>query len=207
MKMSQQIKTNLSIVLPFFCVTTLCVAIFLLSSCKRPQNDKFGKENNEERIKLGLPIVKDGWTLKQGSMYDGAIFYAGPKGHATWFTDSRTGDNTLPYHAYKTIHYIGDTLVAECDTYLNMNYKWFNNGKEMYDSTDTLKKTFEKYHALTIIYVYKQLYTEDKDFSTYDLGFNYTIQGEKDGFSDIQILNSQQSEEILKRWNLKRLNY
>ena len=98
-----------------------CFVVFMLTMayCVEPQNDKFGKTYNKERIKIGLPIIKDSWTLKQGAMYDGAFFYSGPKDNATWFTNTRTKDKTLPYYAYKTIYFMGDTLVAESDTYLN----------------------------------------------------------------------------------------
>lgn len=177
------------------------VMLFALSSCVHFHNNKFGKEKNEERVRLSLPVIKDTWKL------DASIYYPAPKNHSLWFTQSRTEDKSLPYHAYKTIYYAGDTLVAEKDTYLNMNYKWFENGKEVNGGNGALQKKFAKYHALNIVYVYKSVNAVEKNFSSYAQGFTYEIQGEKDGLSDVQNINSKEAEEILQGWNLKRLNY
>lgn len=194
--------------LAFIRLSKLCIIIFVLSSCILVRNDKFGKENNKERIKLGLPIIKDNWTLKQGSMYDGAFFYPGPKDNALWFTNSRTKDKTLPYYAYKTIYFTGDTLVAECDTYLNPYSRLNKKSTTPKNSNaDTLDPPLDKYNALSIIYVYKQLHLDVKDLSTYSLGFNYVINGVKEGFAIRKILNSQQAEAILESWHVERLNY
>lgn len=65
----------------------------------------------------------------------------------------------------------------------------------------------KKYHSLNIVYVYKSINAVEKNFSSYKQGFTYEIQGEKDGFSDVQNINSKEEEEILQGWNLKRLNY
>lgn len=191
----------------FYKTTVIFIIGFILSSCIRLHHNKFGKEYNDTRIKIKLPIIKNEWTLKEIIALDGKKLQIGAKNQATWFTNDKKERNSIPFHAYKTIDYIGDTILAECDTYLNMDFMWFKDSAQINDSTDILYNTFKKYHALNIIYIYNPLYIKDKDISPYALGFNYTIQGEKDGFSDIQILNSKQAEEILKRWNLKRLNY
>jgi len=177
------------------------VIIILFSGCIHMHHDKFGKENNEERKKLGLPIIKNNWRR------DVSIYFPAPENRTLWFTNIKPNDNKLPFHSYKAIYYIADTLVAECDTYLNTNFKWFKDGKQTNNSNDSLYKQFQKYHALTIYYVYRQKYTKEKDFSKFPKGFSYEIMGVKNGFSDIQTLDSLTSEKILKGWNLKRLNY
>lgn len=177
------------------------VIIIVFSGCIHLHNDKFGKENNEERRKLGIPIIKNDWRR------DVNVYYQAPENRTLWFTNSRPKDNTLPYHAYKAIYYIDDTLVAERDTYLNTDRKWFIDGKPEVNSNDTLYKTFAQYHALMVYYIYRQKDSKEKDFSKYPIGFSYEIMGVKNGFSDIQTIDSLTTEEILKGWNLKRLNY
>jgi hypothetical protein len=191
------IKVNRSSLIFF---TTMMVVILLLSSCIHVHHDKFGKENNEERKKIGLPVIKDSWRR------DASFLYPAPENTTLWFTDSRPKDMTDPYHAYKRLYYTGDTLVAERDTYLNPNLKWFKSF-QINNSVDTLERTFKNYHALDITYVYKPLRTKEKDFSAFKTGFIYEIQGIKDSFSDVQTLTVKQADEILKGWNLKRLNY
>ena len=72
---------------------------------------------------------------------------------------------------------------------------------------DTLEKPFDEYNALRIIYVYEQLRLQVKDFSRYSLGFNYEISGEEDGYAIQKHLDQKQAEDVLKSWNLNRLNY
>jgi hypothetical protein len=188
-----------------FSVALLLINITLvvtaLQSCIHIHHDKFGKECNPERIRLGLPIIEKGWRR------DASFYFPAPINTTLWFTDCRTKDITLPYYAYKRIFYTGDTLVAERDTYLNMNFKWFENGKETQNSNDTLQQKFKTYHALEIYYVYKQLDTHGADFTDYALGFHFDIMGKKNEYFDIQTLTQQEAEAILKGWNLKRTNY
>jgi len=194
-------NTNYRLINLFFLLICIAVLIFVLPSCIHIHHDKFGKEYNELRMQLGIPIIKDGWQR------DVSIYYPAPDHYTSWFTDSRPKDITLPYHAYKTIYYNHDTLVAERDTYLNMDFKWFRNGKPQNDLSDTLHKRLAKYHALDITYVYRRVYNREQNFSNHSLGFNYSIMGEKDGFADVQNLNKEQAEEVLRGWNLQRLNY
>jgi hypothetical protein len=177
------------------------VIIIAFTGCIHFHHDKFGKEYNEERQKLGVPIIKNGWRR------DVSIYFPAPENRTLWFTNSGPKENKFPYHAYKAIYYINDTLVAERDTYLNTDHKWFKDGKPDVNSNDTLYKTFAQYHALMVYFVYRQTDSKEKDFSNYSLGFNYEIMGVKNGFSDIQTIDSLTTEEILKGWNLKRLNY
>ncbi len=198
---------NNRILLFFLKSTALFIFIFTMTYCVEPQNNKFGKEYNKERKKIGLPIIKDSWTFKQGAMYDGAFFYSGPKDNAIWYTNRRTKDKTLPYYAYKTICFNGDTLVAEIDTYLNPSQQSSKPDTSSLEHTDTFEAPLETYKALNIIYVYEQLHLPVKDFSRYSLGFNYEISGQQGGYAVQKKLDRKQAEGVLKSWNLKRLNY
>ena len=203
--MDKFISIIMKIILKVLCGAMLWTSglLFCLTStsCVHLHHDKFGREFNEVRMKLGLPIIQRGWRR------DASMFYPAPTHYTLWFTDSRPKDITLPYHAYKAIYYTGDTLIAERDTYLNANFKWFNTAEQSDSLQDSLRRTFACYHALEIIYVYKSLNCGGQDFSKYPLGFNYSIFGVKDGFADEQTLSKRQAEGILRGWNLKRLNY
>ena len=175
-------------------ILVLVLPVLLFASCMNVHNDKFGASLNKNRKELGIPVINDGWER------DAVFYFPAPENRTLWFTDERPSDLSLPYHSYKTIYYKGDTLIAETDTYLNMNNKWFGL------NDDTLKNTFSKYHAIMVTYVYLRVNAVEKNFADYTLGFTYEIQGEKNGYSDIQKLNLQQAEAILAGWNLKRLN-
>lgn len=175
--------------------------IVVLQSCYHVHKNKFGIEYNLMRMKLKLPVIEDAWTRKDG------FASRAPQHYTIWFTNLTPTDEPLPYYAYKTIYYTNDTLVAESDTYLNMHLKWFDNGAQLNNQLQTLKNLYDNYHCLNVVYVYKQVKLNDKDFTSYKKGFNYEIQGKKNGFSDFQILDSLQAEGILSGWNLKRLNY
>lgn len=173
-----------------------------MNSCIHKHNDKFGVDYNGVRMKLGLPIIKKGWQL------DGTPFYHAPESYSLWFTDSRPEDKTHPYHAYKTIYYDKNDIVAEKDTYLNMDRKYYNgNPENSIILNDSIKKFISKCHALNIIYVYRCVKLNGDDFSKYSPGFNCEIIGEKGGYSHIEKLFLSEAEEILKYWDIKRLNY
>lgn len=192
---------TLRIINTYHKIAAYSFGIFVLQSCYHVHQNEFGPEYNEVRVKLKLPVIEDTWTRKD------EWASKAPQHYTTWYTNLKPTDETLPYHAYKTIYFSKDILVAEADTYLNMHLKWFDHGAQLENQPHTLKNLYANYHCLRVVYVYEQMKLNDKDFTSYKKGFNYEIQGEKNGYSDIQILDSLQTEVILSGWNLKRLNY
>lgn len=189
----------------FFCYSirlSLNLLAFLpvLTSCIHTHQDKYGTELNDQRKILGLPVIEANWRR------DASIFYPAPEGYTLWFTACNPKDPSIPYHAYKAIWYTSEHLVAECDTYLNMEHNWRDAEDTDSCNCDSLEKTFAKYHALRVTYVYLPMRSDDKDFSSFLPGFHYEIQGEKDGYSDVQTLDQLKAGQILKCWGLSRLN-
>ncbi|MEI6122942.1 MAG: hypothetical protein WCQ95_04870 [Bacteroidota bacterium] len=185
----------------FFVWVIACVLTF--SSCIfHSDNNKFGRDFNDARIRLGLPIIKKGWQRHT------TPFYGPPRNSTLWFTDSRPKDLKQAYYAYKTIYYDENGPVAEADRYLNMEFNWFEPKLKSHGViSDSMLTLLKKCHALDIIYVLRCVNLDGEDFSRYTPGWNCRVMGQLNGYAYQETISMPMAQEMLKHWHVRRLNY
>jgi hypothetical protein len=188
----------------FFSIAALAILLSMWSSCEFKEQDKFGKDYNNIRKTLGLPIIPPDWHL-------GSYFKCpAPKDRTIWSADPKYDPDHKPYYYKKSVYYNGDTLKAECNTYLYEGYrKWYKNGREVTDEpvtdNDTIRKRFGLYLRLDIFYIFKPARTCERDFTGFERGFYCEICCDTNCMA--HPITLQQADEILEGWNLKRMNY
>ena len=150
-----------------------------LSVCKRPE-PKYGKEYNEERKKVGLPIIPDNWELS--SVLTGESVWANPE-------RVEKKNKNIPVHWRKRLNYRTGTLISETDTYY---------GKEDFPDQDGTSR-----EHLYITYNYQVDDYDYKKRADWSASL-YNRETVASGDFDISL---EEAEKILKDWGIERLSY
>jgi len=156
---------------------TILLTFGLSAICQQP-GPKYGKEYNEERQKVGLPIIPDNWEL------DSVL-----QGSSMWVNPERIEklNNHISVHWSKGLDYRTGTLIAESDIYY---------GREDYTTVDG---TFRE--KLIITYYYQiDDYSDEKSVGWSAEILNKANKGRKE-------LSLEEAERILEEWGIERLSY
>jgi hypothetical protein len=146
----------------------------LFAGCK-PAEPRWGKEFNNERKKLGIPIIPDNWWPNPGDNF------------TTW-ENPETGEKYkahIPVHSFKSVHYEGDVLLWESDMY---------EGASDYMTVDGPRR-----EGLVIDYVYRE-YTNPDTFELVKPGWYITytnLRGE-----DVS-LSLEEAKALLEKWKVR----
>ena len=141
---------------------------------------KYGKEFNEERMKIGIPIIPDNWELNS-VLQDSA----------RWVNPERIEKHNerIPVHHSKGLNYRTGILLSETDIYY---------GKEDYKTIDG---TFRE--NLSISYFYQvDDYSYVKRTGWWIILNN---QQTEDASMDTEI-TIEEAEKILEEWGIERLS-
>ena len=168
----------------------------IYSSCTNIISDHyryFGPEFNDERIKIGLPIIQPCFSIK--SDFTGPNLKS-PEQYSVWFTCSEFINEA--YYATKNVHFKNkDTILAEEDLY-------FNKDRHTVLSTvnDKIKITpMVIKDKILIRYVYSNI----GYFKTYKKGFTCLLY--IDNKYPPAEIDLDSAELVIKSWGLNRLNY
>src|SRR5262245_13510714 len=139
---------------------------------------KYGKEYNEQRKQVGLPLIPDNWKL------DSVL-----QGSSTWGNPERVEkmNNHIPVHWSKGLDYRTGTLISETDTYY---------GNDDYTHVDG---TFRESLGITYYYQIDDYSSEKR------VGWSATIVNEAS--EGVKKISLEEAEKILKDWKIERLDY
>jgi hypothetical protein len=160
----------------------LVVLLAALGGCK--YEAKYGLEYNEQRKKIGLPLLEAGWKLS--TVLEDHTSYTNPD-------DDIYREKKQAFHWSKSIYYKKGELTKEYDTYIGPGtYTTIEDG------------TFDE--EIRISYYYKV----DSVSGGYKKGWVCTLLDQSTAGSinfEKRNITLKEAEKILKRWGIERLNY
>jgi hypothetical protein len=149
---------------------------------------KYGIEFNEERKRVGLPILDSNWRHLSGKMVDETgrrVFYT------TWVNPARRETNKS-YHFARSIRYNNDTIFSESNQYTGSRRFATLDGT----STETL---FITYFFVDSRWRYSFLGEKIPDLENYS-----SSDGRIYSSSKIFVLTKEEADSVLKHWNIDR---
>jgi len=152
----------------------------LLGSCFNVVNKqplpKYGMEFNEERKKIGLPVLQGNWNY---------IWADGYKEFGNvWVNPICDTDISIPYYFKKSTGYNNDTIISESDCYVGTR------------KFETIDGTFEEMLYITYYFADKQWkYVFRGEYKSDEFKYSH--------LSNFDLTKSQ-ADSILKSWNIDR---
>jgi len=142
---------------------------------------QYSQDHNEERKKLGLPIIPDHWKIAGLSSE-----------HVIWSDPERENklEHRIPFHASKRVDYKSGTLQRERDRYYGV--------EDYVDANGDLQR-----ERLTITYYYQ---VDGDDEPRWRIALMQDEKRDGDVFKDGKV-TLEEAEEILREWGIERLNY
>ncbi len=164
-----------------FSIIVLAFSFLLACGLLKHSEAKYGREYNEKRKEVGLPIIGDDWEIS--SILDGESVWVNPDRVELY-------NKRVPVHWSKYINYQTGTLISETDTYYGRNDYYIEQ-----EGTYREKLTIS-YHYQTDPFVYGS-----------QLGWNVRLYNKETYAIGDKEISIEEAEKILAEWGIERLSY